>query len=80
MCLFILYILPIILVVGDIIFMRKCITPKMPRIVCMAAFAVSLVPILGAIACLALPVIIVYALNECGYKLAKNRFNNYWFR
>lgn len=79
MCVFILYILPIILVVGEIIFMRKCLTPKMPRIACMGAFAVSLVPILGAIACLALPVIIAYALNECGYKLAKNRFNKFWF-
>jgi predicted PurR-regulated permease PerM len=45
----------------------------------MGAFAVSLVPILGAIACLALPVIIAYALDECGYKLAKNRFNKFWF-
>lgn len=82
MCLFILYILPIILVVGEIIFMRKCLMPKIPRIVCMVAFIASLVPILGAIACLALPVFIDYLLGEYGsdYELVDNRFNRFWFK
>ena len=64
MCVFILYILPMIIVVGEIIFMRKCLMPKIPRIVCMVAFIASLVPILGAIACLALPVFIAYLLGN----------------
>lgn len=80
MCVFILYILPIIIIIGEIIFMRKCLIPKIPRIVCMTAFAVSLVPVLGAIICLALPVFIAYALDECSYELANNRFNKFWFQ
>lgn len=82
MCVFILYILPMIIVVGEIIFMRKCLMPKIPRIVCMVAFIASLVPILGAIACLALPVFIAYLLGEydSDYELVDNRFNRFWFK
>lgn len=82
MGLFILYILPIILVVGEIIFMRKCLTPKIPRIVCMIAFVISLIPILGLIVCIVLPAFIAYLLGEydSGLELVDNRFNRFWFK
>lgn len=77
---FIFYILPIIIVVGEIIFMRKCLIPGIPRIVCLITFAASLVPLLGAIVCISSPVILGRVLEGGDVELADNRFNNYWFR
>lgn len=79
MGLFLIYILPMFLVGLEIIFMRTCLTPKVPRIICLIAFLVALVPILGAMVCIALPVIICYLLDENDFELVDNRFNRFWF-
>lgn len=82
MCVFILYILPIIIIIGEIVFMRKCLIPKIPRIVCALAFIMSLVPILGLVVCIVIPAFIAYILSEytSDFELADNRFNRFWFK
>ena len=82
MCVFILYILPIIIIIGEIIFMRICLIPKIPRIVCALAFIMSLVPILGLVVCIVIPAFIAYILSEytSDFELADNRFNRFWFK
>lgn len=79
MGLFLIYILPMFLVGLEIIFMRTCLTPKIPRIICLIAFVAALVPILGATVSIALPIIICNLLDGNDVELVDNRFNRFWF-
>lgn len=78
---FFAYILPILLIMGEIVFMRKCLTPAAPRMVCLLAFVTSLIPIAGLIECVVLPIIVCCMVGDedSTIDLKTNKFNDFWF-
>ena len=81
---FFAFILPMILVLATVVFLRTCceraLGKPVPRLLCCALALLSLIPIGSWIALFLLIVAIWNNIADDDLTLKENRFTRYWFR